>query len=103
MGARDHELLQAAKRVAIALGLTPDEVMRRFVELGRGERADWSSGELLLFALAQLAAERPLPPGAGRRPETIEDVEAPRLGVVPGGRRRGATAAPEGTSGVEGG
>ncbi|WP_440105868.1 hypothetical protein [Streptosporangium sp. H16] len=90
MEARDHELLQAAKHLAIALDLTPAEVMRRVVELGRGERADWSSGALLLFALAQLAAERPPPPGAGGRTETVEDVEAPSLGVLPGSRRRGA-------------
>lgn len=94
MGARDHELLQAAKHIATALGLTPAEVMRRVVELGRGDRADWGSGELLLFALAQLTAERPSSPGAGGRAETIEDVEAPRLGVVPGGRRRGRATGP---------
>ncbi|MFB9673898.1 hypothetical protein [Streptosporangium vulgare] len=94
MGARDHELLQAAKHIATALGLTPAEVMRRVVELGRGDRADWGSGELLLFALAQLTAERPPPPRADGRAETIEDVEAPCLGVVPGGRRRGRRAGP---------
>ncbi len=94
MGARDHELLQAARHVAVALGLTPAEVMRRVVELGRGDRADWGSGELLLFALAQLAVERSSPSGASGRAETIEDVEAPCLGVVPAGRRRGRAAGP---------
>ncbi|MER5646800.1 hypothetical protein [Streptosporangium sp. NPDC002524] len=96
MGARDHELLQAAKLIAIALGLSPAEVMRRVVELGRGDRADWGSGELLLVALAQLTAERSSPsaPGAGGRAKTIEDVEAPRLGVAPAGRRRGRAAGP---------
>ncbi|MGJ6966506.1 hypothetical protein ACSDR0_31800 [Streptosporangium sp. G11] len=85
MPARDHELLQAAKRIAAPLGLAPDEVMRRVVELGRGDRADWSSGELLLLALAELAAERPLSPGADRRTERVEDIKAPSLGFVSGG------------------
>ncbi|WP_329092320.1 MULTISPECIES: hypothetical protein [unclassified Streptosporangium] len=84
MAARDHELLHAAKRIAAALGRTPDEVMRRVVELGRGDRVDWSSSELLLCALAQLAAERPIPSGAGGRAATIENIEAPSLGVTPG-------------------
>ncbi|WP_436762844.1 hypothetical protein [Streptosporangium sp. V21-05] len=99
MGARDHELLQAAKHVAVALGITPAEVMRRVVDLGRGDRADWGSGELLLFALAQLTAERPSPSGAGGRAETIEDVEAPRLGAGPTGRRRGRSTGPGAGSG----
>ncbi|GAA4186584.1 hypothetical protein GCM10022252_18810 [Streptosporangium oxazolinicum] len=84
MAARDHELLHAAKRIAAALGFAPDEVMRRVVELARDGRVDWSSGELLLFALAQLAAERPIPSGAGSRATTVETIEAPRLGVTPG-------------------
>ncbi|MFI6455282.1 hypothetical protein ACIBF6_27420 [Streptosporangium amethystogenes] len=83
MAARDHELLQAAKHIAAALGFAPDEVMRHIVELGRGDRADWSSSELLLLALAQLATERPTSPGAAGRAETIENVEAPSLGVIP--------------------
>ncbi|MEU8378840.1 hypothetical protein [Streptosporangium sp. NPDC048865] len=94
MGARDHELLQAAKLIAAALDLTPAEVMRRVVELGRGDRADWYSGELLLFALAQLTAERPSPPGAGGRGKAIEDVEVPCLGAPPGGPRRGRVTGP---------
>ncbi|MER6826522.1 hypothetical protein ABT352_11090 [Streptosporangium sp. NPDC000563] len=82
---RDHELLQAARRVAAAMGFTPDEVMRRVVELGRGERLGCSSGELLLLALAQLAPERPISQKAGGRASTVETVEAPRLGVAAGG------------------
>jgi hypothetical protein len=84
MPARDHELLHAAKHIAAALGFTPDEVMRRVVELGCGDRADWSSGELLLLALAQLATERPASPGTGGHVEMVENVEAPSLSVIPG-------------------
>ncbi|AWS44872.1 hypothetical protein [Streptosporangium sp. 'caverna'] len=87
MAARDHELLQAAKHIATALGFTPDEVMRRVVELGRGDRADWSSSELLLLALAQLVTERPTPPGTGGRAETVENIEAPNLGTDQVGKR----------------
>ncbi|MDP9842303.1 hypothetical protein [Streptosporangium lutulentum] len=79
MTARDHELLHAAKRIAATLGFAPDEVMRRVVELGRGDRADWSSSELLLLALAQLAAERPISPQTGGHTEMVENIEAPRL------------------------
>jgi hypothetical protein len=81
MAARDHELLHAARRIATALGFTADDVMRRVVELGRGDRADWSSSDLLLLALSQLAAERPAPPGTGGRAETVENIEAPNLGT----------------------
>ncbi|WP_203982332.1 hypothetical protein [Sphaerisporangium rufum] len=56
---RDHELLIAARTVALALGRTPGEVMELAVRLGDGGRRHWSTAELLLTALAHLARQTP--------------------------------------------
>ncbi|GAA3803838.1 hypothetical protein GCM10022226_24530 [Sphaerisporangium flaviroseum] len=55
----DHELLIAARHIAVALGYTPAEVTALAVDLGTDGRRDWPTADLLLSALAQLACRDP--------------------------------------------
>ncbi|GGL09360.1 hypothetical protein Sme01_00320 [Sphaerisporangium melleum] len=56
---RDHELLVAARHIAVALGYTAADVTGLAVELGGLGRRDWPTADLLLIALAELARREP--------------------------------------------
>lgn len=55
---RNMEMLHAAAKIALALGVDAACPAELLVELEKDGRQDWTTPELLLLALAQLAEEK---------------------------------------------